>query len=159
MWSACFFFFFSKFELFILYQDITISNVCGLLVLDLYLPPVALSTFSPLLMFQPQLSALRHHQQRDALWWKLLVMVLNTFQAYHTALEEKVHWWTPPLSVCLFMLTHGICFTEDSILSELVLENKSCFLFFFPPPHLVLPRPWKYFLIFIKGSWNVNSCA
>ena len=32
-------------------------------------------------------------------------------------------------------------------------------LFFFPPPHLVLPRPWKYFLIFIKGSWNVNSCA
>lgn len=41
--------------------------LCGLLALDLHLPPVALSAFSPLLMFQPQLSVLLHHQQRDAL--------------------------------------------------------------------------------------------
>ena len=49
-----------------------------------------------------------------------------------TTLLLKSRWIGEHHSVCLSLLAHGICFTEDNMLSELVLERRLRFFFLFP---------------------------
>lgn len=84
----------------------------GLLVLDWHLPhgvqPCQPSLLCPRSNLSYQLSSIIS-KQHDALWQKLLVMVLSTSQAYHTALEEQMDWWAPlclSVPACAWYMLH-----------------------------------------------------